>query len=95
MFGNTVAKVTPFCVEYTIEDDRYVRYFEDRDDMFEWCAHVYCFQDCDDSVIIEHIFDDRREVRYAGWYPDMEYIFVEVFGDKREVWRGWFPDWEH
>ena len=55
-------------------------------------SKMYCFDDLDDVEVLD-VVHENKPYYYCGWRPAMEYSFEDA--DGREVWTGYFPNWEH
>ena len=85
---------------YRFEDEPeefYVKSFHSSeiDKMMKKVSEFYAFSDCmDGDQTIDEICMNGRQVRYAGWEPDMVYTFIDVKTGE-VVWQAAFPEWDH
>ena len=70
-----------------------VTVYDDTGDMFIDASRQICFGDCDDTLTIEQIVYDGKEVHYGGWKQGMHYTFYD--NDNNLVYENWFPQWDH
>jgi hypothetical protein len=82
-----------FYVLYNRYDDEYLVHFDNAEKIKYEVSKLIVFSDCIDGEI-KQIVIDGREVRYAGWQPDM--IVELLFSDTNETCHiGQYLSWEH
>ena len=84
-------KITKYWIVYEIEDERYLKFFEDRDSMLTKASYWKAFDDCSDLVIIE-VREGKAQWHYSGWQPGMVYHW---WSDNGKEWEEQFREWNH
>lgn len=74
------------------DDVPYTRYYSNKEDLMGNAAHATCFKDDELQQIIIHCGDEGF-VQYAGWRPDMRFVFVDICGSV--VWDKCYPEFEY
>ena len=70
-----------------------VTVYDDAGYMFSDASRQICFSDCNNTLTIERIVCDGKEVHYGGWKQGMHYTFYD--NDGNLVYENWFPQWDH
>lgn len=86
-----------FAVEYDLGDEKFVKIVgfnsnDSEDKFFTAVAKAICFEDCEPTNVLEIYWHGER-VWYAGWEPGMLFRFCNM--EKKTVWEGRFPEWDH
>lgn len=87
-------KITPYYVCYTQDGEKYIDYYEDKDQMLYTLARSYAFSDCCSDFNIDSIFIANHKIVYVGWQPGMLFEFRDVVTNKI-IFSGRFPEWDH
>lgn len=76
------------------DDVPYTRYYSNKEDLMDSAAYATCFKGDDGELqqIIIHCGDEGF-VQYAGWRPDMRFVFVDICGSV--VWDKCYPEFEY
>ena len=64
------------------------------DVFFTNVARTIAFDDCTNENVTGIYWHGER-VFYNGWKPGMVYIFCFCNLDRKVVWEGSFPEWDH
>ena len=84
-------KMTNYWIMYEIEGDKYLNYFDNREDMLVKASYWKAFDDCSDLRVLE-VREGKVEWHYSGWQPGMVYHW---WSDNGKEWERRFREWDH
>lgn len=91
--ARNAVKMTDYFYETEYDDgEKYITFFDTKDELFYEAAKLTAFDDLDTGMSITEIVCEGRNCYYAGWQPDM---VIEFLNDEGVVWSGQFPEWDH
>lgn len=93
--ARNAVKMTNYFYETTYDDgEKYITFFDTKDELFYELAKIYAFDDLDIGMGVTEIICEGSNCYYRGWQPDMVIEFAyEESGET--VWSGQFPEWDH
>lgn len=94
MARNVVKRTDYFYEEEFDDNERYLVFFDTKDELFYELAKIYAFDDLDTGMRVTEIICEGMLCHYTGWQPDMVIEFA--YNESGEViWSGQFPQWDH
>lgn len=94
MARNAVKRTDYFFEETFDDNERYLVFFDTKDELFYELAKIYAFNDLDTGMRVTEIVCEGMLCHYTGWQPDMVIEFAWNTNGET-VWSGQFPEWDH
>ena len=92
--ARNAVKVTDYFYETKFDDgEKYITFFDTKDELFYELASIYAFNDLDIGMRVTKIVYEGMQCHYIGWQPDMVIEFANENGDI--IYGGQFPEWDH
>jgi len=92
--ARNAVKMTDYFYETEYDDgERYITFFDTKDELFYELAKLYAFNDLDTGMEVTKIVCEGKPCYYTGWQPDMVIEFANENGDI--IYGGQFPEWDH
>lgn len=93
--ARNAVRMTNYFYEAEYDDgEKYITFFDTKDELFYELAKFYAFDDLDTGMGITEIICEGKSCYYIGWQPDMVIKFAYEEGGET-VWSGQFPEWDH
>ena len=91
--ARNAVKVTDYFYETEYDDgEKYITFFDTKDELFYEVAKFYAFDDLDTGMKVTSIYCEGP-CWYTGYQPDMVIEFDNI--DGKIIWSGQFPEWDH
>ena len=92
--ARNAVKMTDYFYETEYDDgEKYITFFDSKDELFYELAKIYAFDDLDTGMKVTKIVYEGMRCHYIGWQPDMVIEFANENGDI--IYGGEFPQWDH
>lgn len=92
--ARNAVKMTDYFYETEYDDgEKYIIFFDTKNELFYELAKIYAFDDLDTGMKITKIVYEGMHCHYIGWQPDMVIEFANENGDI--IYGGEFPQWDH
>lgn len=92
--ARNAVRMTEYFYETEYDDgEKYITFFDSKDELFYELAKIYAFDDLDTGMKVTRIYCENKPCYYTGWQSDMVIEFVN--DEERTIWIGQFPEWDH